>query len=118
MAEHRKGDHADDDRQQRPSSRSQPHGEQGGGEQLGGQINARDTHQGDGDDVVQKGEDGLLTGTEIAAEAEVDAGKDAVPDVPTEILPAGALYCAVVGEQPHHRFRDELNQTGDDKPEA
>ena len=118
MAEHRKGDHADDDQQQRPSSRSQPHGEQGGGEQLGGQINARDTHQGDGDEVVQKGEDGLLTGTEIAAEAEVDAGKDAVPDVPTEILPAGALYCAVVGEQPHHRFRDELNQTGDNKPEA
>lgn len=80
-------DQADDYRQQRAGGRSQSHGEQGRGEEPRGQVNARHTHQRNGRNIMQEGQTEFSAGAEIAAEAEMNSGKNAVKNVPAEILP-------------------------------
>lgn len=63
---------------------------------------------------MQEGQTGFSAGAEIAAEAEMNSGKNAVKNVPAEILPAKADdLCAVrragVCEQSDNRLGDELN---------
>ena len=76
-----KGHHTDHHRKEGARGRSQPHGKQRIGKQLRGQIGTRDPHQHNGQDVVEKGQARFSTGAEVAAEAEMDARKYAVPDV-------------------------------------
>lgn len=49
-----KGDDADDYRQKRACRRCQSHREQGARKEGGGQVHARDAHQRNGNDVMQK----------------------------------------------------------------
>ena len=64
---------------------------------------------------MQKGKPRLPAGTEIAAEAEMDSRKQAVPHIAAQILPAQPHYLRPfrfgrVGKQPHNRLRRKLGQ--------
>ena len=60
----------------------------------------------------------LAAGAEIAAEAELDTGKEAVPDVAAQILPAGDGHCRVRREQGDQRLRRKLDSRDDEHVEA
>lgn len=89
---------ADDTRDDRTRTGGQPHGiERVGIEARSqpGQGNAGGDYR---DAVVDKGDDGIATGGEKATETEVDAGKDAVPDVSTEVIAALSQHLRIVGK--------------------
>lgn len=98
------GDNAYDHRNERAGSGRKSHRQQCVREALRHEINARNAHYADSDDIVQKGQPRPADGAEISAEAEVNARENAVPDISAQILPAGAndrrsVLRSTVGEE-------------------
>lgn len=110
--------HADRDRQQRAAYGGQTHGEQSVGEHGGHEVNAGNTHQQNGANVVQERNLRTAVRTEISAEAEMNAGKQAVPDITADVLSAGQNYGSVGGKQSHHRFGNALHDDADEQPKS
>ena len=67
---------------------------------------------------MQKGNFRSAAGAEIAAEAEVYACKNAVPNVAPQILPARQNNALVRREQRHNAVCCELHNDGNDNAEA
>ena len=66
---------------------------------------------------MQKREFRPPVGAEIPAETEMDAGKNAVPDIAAHILPAGRRHGRIGGEQPHDALGRKLHRHADAQPE-
>ncbi len=62
---------------------------------------------------MQKGDPGLSIGTEISAETEVDACKDAVPDIAVQILASKADHICIIGKQADGTLPCKLHEDGD-----
>lgn len=82
----KKENDADDRRQQRTHRGGQSHRKQGIWEQPGHQVSTRDSHQHDGDKVLDERQHGFAISTEESAEAEMHARKDTVHDVGPYVL--------------------------------
>ena len=89
---------ADDTRDDRARTGGQPHGIERVGIEARGQPDQGNTGSDDRDTVVDKGDNGIATGCEKATETEVDAGKDAVPDVASEVIAAPSQHLRIVGK--------------------
>lgn len=98
--QHPKGNNANKHRNQRAGSSCQPHWQQTARVQLRGYINPRHPHTNNGNNVVHKRKAGFLAGAKIAAKAKVDPGKNAVPHIAPQILPAGGRHGFRGGKQP------------------
>lgn len=70
---------------------SKAHRRQCLGEEEDGEVGAGDADGDDRDHIVQEGVDRFPVGREIPREAEVDAGKDAVDDIGTEVFTAEGM---------------------------
>ena len=110
---HREGDHTDENGKQRTRRVGQSHRQKRLREQAGRQICAGDAHQKDRPEVMQERQRRLAAGAEIAAEAELDTGKEAVPDIAAQILPAGDGHRRVRREQSDPRLRRKLDSRAD-----
>ena len=64
---------------------------------------------------MQKRQPGPPAGAEIAAEAELHPGKEAVPDVPAQILSPGQHRRLVRREQAHQRLGKKLHRNDRDR---
>lgn len=73
------------------------------------EIGQRNTRERDGNDIMNKREDRFATCAEIAAEAKVNAGKNAVPNIAAEILRARANNYTIGREYPDYRFGCKLH---------
>lgn len=67
---------------------------------------------------MEKGKLRSLTSAEIAAEAEMDSGQKAVPDIAFEILAAGKNYCRIFCKETDNRMCNPLHQDGGNKSKA
>lgn len=67
--------HTDDDGYEGSGCGGKSHGKQRCREQLRGNVDAGHTHQHNRNDVVQEGNSGFFAGTEVTAEAEMNAGE-------------------------------------------
>lgn len=79
--EQAKNDETHNVRKERPHCRGKPHGEKSCREPLGCKICAGYPNAHDGERIMQKGKTGTADGTEVAAEAELEAGEKAVPHI-------------------------------------
>ncbi len=109
--------------QERTDCGSQSHREQGAREAQRGQVHPGHAHQRDGQNIVQKAQPGAAASTEVSAKAKVHTCKNAIENIPSQVLPAQAHnLCAgsggIRGEQRHHRLRNELNNDRHDHPKA
>ena len=72
---------------------------------------------------MQKAQPGAAASTEVSAKAKMHACKNAIENIPSQVLPAQAHnLCTgsggILGEQRHHRLRNELNNDRHDHPKA
>ncbi len=67
---------------------------------------------------MDKGISGPSTGTEIAAEAEMDPCKHAVPDIALQVLGTSINHCLVTGKQTDYISCDKLYDNGNNKPKS
>ena len=107
------GDHADEDGEQRPRCAGKSHGQQRLREIPGGKIRAGNANKHDREEIVQKRDARLAAGAEITAEAELHAGKEAVPDVAAQILPARGGDGGIRREEADERLGDKLDEDDD-----
>ena len=110
--------HTDDDGYEGSGCSGKAHGKQRCREQLRGKIDAGHTHQHNRNDVVQEGNSGFFAGTEVTAEAEMNAGEKAVPDITAQILTACKDRIAIRGKQGNNRFCNKLDQNGNHNSES
>lgn len=103
---------AHDDGQQRAERSRKPHGEQRIGEQPRGDIRARNAHQHNRQRVVHERKVRFLAGAEVAAEAEMHARENAVPDVAAQVLAAEQHDADVPGEHGDNLLRREKDDDG------
>lgn len=101
-----------DDGQQRVERSRKPHGKQCVGEQPRGDIRARNAHQHNRQRVVHERKVRFLAGAEVAAEAEMHARENAVPDVAAQVLAAEQHDAAVPCEHGDNLLRREKDDDG------
>ena len=115
---HPVGNDADHDLQKRACRRCKPHREQRCRVHFRHQVCARNAHKRNARNVVDKRDHRLAAGAEIAAEAEVDACKQAVEDISVHVLSAGGDNALIRCKQADHRLGDKLEQDADYDAEA
>ena len=103
------GDQADQNRKQRACRRCHSHREQRMGKISGSQIRSRDTDQNNGNDIVDKTNLGFSICTEISGKAEMDACKNAVPDIGMDILSAKKYDRVISGKCLKDMWSGKLN---------
>lgn len=101
-----------DDGQQRAERSRKPHGKQCVGEQPRGDIRARNAHQHNRQRVVHERKVRFLAGAEVAAEAEIHARENAVPDIAAQVLAAEQHDAAVPGEHGDNLLRRKKDDDG------
>ena len=90
----------------------EPHREQRVRETAGSEVCAGNADAEAGDHVVQKGKRGFFARAEIAAEAEMNAAKEAVQHITSQIGTAGGDGGSIRCEKSDKRLRSELREQG------
>ena len=100
---------ADQDSKQGTCRCRHSHREQCIGKISGSQIRSRDTDQNNGNDIVDKTNIGFSICTEISGKAEMDACKNAVPDIGMDILSAKKYDRVISGKCLKDMWSGKLN---------
>lgn len=106
------------DGEQGAACRGETHREQRVRKQDRSEIHARNTHQRNGNNVVQKRKFRSATGAKIPAKAEMNARENTVPDVAAQILTAEHDNGGICCKQTDDRRRDKLDGQSSDNAKA